>query len=576
MGVLKMSLRLKVIMAFLIVVVPILCLTVYISIYGISVVRTQVAYSNQNLVKMYANQLDRTIEEVNSYLNKLSSGEPDLRALNLYSLDSPDYILAKYNITNKLNLDREYFNKVNSFFVLRDNPFDVIETNHQINIDKRNQQHVFLKGLLNDSTSSSKWQVYLYDNSQVLIKIQKLNNNVYVGAWIQLDNMKIPMDLLNLGDSGRAMLLSYNNQIVTDITVSDRQVQKYLYPVENIYSSPDWPYRIWQDDSGRKYMLVSNDLKYANLKLAVAVLEEDMLAHLPNIQKFIFILPIVIVVILLLYLLFFKKYLLHPLYALVKGMKEVSRGNLQVRVETGRYGELDFLIQSFHDMVDKIKTLQIDVYEEKLRVQQAEMKQLQLQIQPHFYLNCLNIIHSLADLRNFEQIRNMSQYLSDYFRFSLYYVESVSLTQELKHIRNYLEIQRIRYPDRLVYEIMADEEPIQFQIPPLLILPFIENSVKHGMKSDASLYLLINIKLTGPEQRLEIILQDNGCGFSETFLSRWLLSEYDPQHMGIWNVRQRIRVYFGEQSRLKICNLPSGGAQIQMQLSISNDAQYNL
>ncbi|MBO9607822.1 MAG: histidine kinase, partial [Paenibacillaceae bacterium] len=518
------SLRVKVVLAFLIVVVPLLILTVYINQYGISVVRTKVTQSNTNLLNLYADQIERTLEEANTYVNKLSLGEPDLRSLHLYGLESPEYIYAKYSIINKLNMDNEYYGKVNFFFVLRKDPFDMIATYRPMASEQHNKQRTFLQSLLGTSADQSGWRVYVYDNSYVLIIMQKLNNSIYVGSWLQLDNLKIPLDLLDLGTSGRAMLLSGDNRLLADMAKTSGPGQPALSPVPGDAVAPDGePYEVWQDEHGRHYMLVSQRLRSADLKLAVALLEKDVLARLPVFQKLGFILPFVVAVILLLYLLFFRKFLLQPLHALVKGMREASKGNLQVRVEAEQPGELDFLIHSFHDMMDKIKTLQIDVYEEKLRTQQAEMKQLQLQIQPHFYLNCLNIIYSLADLKKYEHIQGMAQYLSDYFRFTLHYAESVSLSQEIDHIRNYLEIQRFRYPNRLTFELSLAEPAAGFQLPPLLLLPFVENSIKHGMISDKPFHVRVMAEQVGAQSAgaqplLRVVVEDNGHGFSEAFL----------------------------------------------------------
>jgi two-component system sensor histidine kinase YesM len=564
------SLRVKVILAFMLVVIPILALTVYIGLYSISVVRAQVSQSNHNILNLYAAQIERTLDDVNTYLNKISSVDSDLRALNVYSMDSPDYILAKYSLSKKLNLDNEYYQQVDSFFVLRNNPLDVIETNWPITAEQRNKRHEFLQKLL-VSSPQAHWQVYVYDNSYVLIKIMKVNSTVYIGAWIQLDELKIPLDLLNLGDAGKAVLLSENNEIVADMT-GGHLVSDALVPAPQERGSDDM-YRIWQDQDGRKYMLVSHDLSFAHLRLAVALLEEDVLERLPLFLKLIFVLPVAVLSILLLYLLFFQKFLLLPLFVLVRGMREVAKGNFKVRIEAKQQGEFGFLIQSFNDTIDKIKTLQIDVYEEKLRNQRAEMKHLQLQIQPHFYLNCLNIIYSLADLRKYEQIQSMAQYLSDYFRFTLYYSEAVALAKEVEHIRIYLEIQRFRYPNRLTYSIRLDEPFAQFELPPLLILPFVENSIKHGMKSDRPLFIGISSYKDERKGNLVVEIADNGRGFPGKLLDQQLSPEYDPGHVGIWNVKRRMQVHFGEQAALKLTNGAEGGAVIQLTLPLEAGAE---
>jgi two-component system sensor histidine kinase YesM len=103
--------------------------------------------------------------------------------------------------------------------------------------------------------------------------------------------------------------------------------------------------------------------------------------------------------------------------------------------------------------------LKINVYEEMMKAQEAEFKHLQAQINPHFYLNSLNVIYSLSSLGENRLVERMTEHLADYFRFiTRAHRDSITVEEELEHIRNYLEIQSLRFPEKLAYRIDLPEE----------------------------------------------------------------------------------------------------------------------
>lgn len=171
---------------------------------------------------------------------------------------------------------------------------------------------------------------------------------------------------------------------------------------------------------------------------------------------------------------------------------------------------------------------------------QAELHSLQAKINPHFLYNALNSIASLAttDAKKTEQ---MALSLSDFFKYSINREQKQlnSLSEELNAIRTYLEIEKVRFGDRLSFEIDCPEKLLDIQIPQLLIQPLVENAIKHGL-SKITEKGLIRISVRKEEKQLKIRIYDNGPEFPEGPLSGY----------GIQNTQERITLLYGGKASI--------------------------
>jgi LytS/YehU family sensor histidine kinase len=175
---------------------------------------------------------------------------------------------------------------------------------------------------------------------------------------------------------------------------------------------------------------------------------------------------------------------------------------------------------------------------------QAELQSLRAKINPHFLYNALNSIASLAttDARKTEQ---MALALSDFFKYAINREQKQlnTLSEELNAIRTYLEIEKVRFGDRLSFEIDCPEELLNIQIPQLLIQPLVENAIKHGL-SQITENGLIRILASRAENQLKIRIYDNGPAFPDGPLTGF----------GIRNTQERINLVYGKNSSVNWVN----------------------
>ncbi|AOZ92375.1 sensor histidine kinase [Paenibacillus crassostreae] len=252
-----------------------------------------------------------------------------------------------------------------------------------------------------------------------------------------------------------------------------------------------------------------------------------------------------------------------PMMKLVHSFQLLKNGDYSVRMVPRGNSEFSFVFTRFNSMVAQIQELFEKVYLEKIHVREARLKQLQSQINPHFFYNCFSFISSMAKLKNYHAVVAMSQNLSNYYRYTTRQErEVVPLTEEIAFVTNYLEIQKMRM-SRLDYSVDLPPEMLkQLDIPSLIIQPLVENAVIHGIESNAGPGL---VRITGQmdEQGITLIVEDNGKGMKERELLslQYKLTRPVEGEMGygLWNIQQRMQLRYGEGSGLTLCDSELGG-----------------
>lgn len=259
---------------------------------------------------------------------------------------------------------------------------------------------------------------------------------------------------------------------------------------------------------------------------------------------------------------------LDPGEKLRNAMHEIQLEHLDFRLEDKYYRNSDnmqYLFDTFDEMADEIEASR----EKDKKMYQAEMDNLRLQVNPHMLLNSLNTIYSLAQMKKFEAIQEYSLHLVDYFRYALRRNDNlVTVEQELEFIKTYIEIQKIRYPGFLSFVYSIADDCMTAKVPPLLIQNFIENSVKYAVKPGKVTEILLNVHRR--EERLEISVTDTGTGIKPEVLEHLQSGEVyvdamGQKHIGVWNCRRRIEVFYNETPKIEITS-GQGGTQVFLEI----------
>ncbi len=299
------------------------------------------------------------------------------------------------------------------------------------------------------------------------------------------------------------------------------------------------------------------DQKLAQTDVYLTAVLADSRLYRSSTYMLIMIFCIVCLVLLIVFVELFmqNKIVFEPLEQLRQAMERFSNGDMEVRLPPYPGNkQIGRLHQTFNEMTEQIVNLKVSVYEKELEKQKIKSNYLRVQIQPHFYANVLNLIYGMAQIGEYAGIQKLSRATAEYFRYLLGERGTlVPLSEELRGLKSLVEIEKIRYGDRVSIQIEAEKGLESQLILPLLIQTFVENSVKHNVTLVP--VLEVHARIYREDGMLKICVEDNGVGFSPEILERIQKHENistNGEHIGITNVQERIGMFYGQKAELKI------------------------
>ncbi|WP_368188885.1 sensor histidine kinase [Blautia sp. 1033sp1_1033st1_G9_1033SCRN_220408] len=246
---------------------------------------------------------------------------------------------------------------------------------------------------------------------------------------------------------------------------------------------------------------------------------------------------------------FIARNITRPLQQLRDSMARVQEGDFgAAEVEVTSRNEVGSLTRSFNVMTSRIQELMKQNIYEQQQKRKSELKALQSQINPHFLYNTLDSIIWMAEGKKNEEVVVMTASLARLLRQSISNEEEqVPIGQEVEYARSYLTIQKMRYKDKLEFQIQVDAQIMRVPIIKLVLQPLIENAIYHGLKYKEGKGLLI---VRGYREGENAVLQikDNGAGMDEQTLSHIFEKHkvnYRSNGVGVYNVQKRLQLYYG-------------------------------
>lgn len=260
----------------------------------------------------------------------------------------------------------------------------------------------------------------------------------------------------------------------------------------------------------------------------------------------------------------------NPIKRLDGSVREIESGNLDVEIVPSGSYEVEHLGKSIKNMLGRIKVLMSDLVAEHNAKRKSEFDTLQSQINPHFLYNTLDIIVWMIENENSDKAVNIVTALAKFFRISLSKGKNIiTVKDEVEHVRNYLMIQNMRFKNRFEYSIDVDEKVLSYSSLKLMLQPLVENAIYHGMEfmdGDGE----IDVKVFKEDNSLYFTITDNGLGMSEDMVETLLNKDFVPSKkgsgIGVKNVNERIKLYFGSEYGLKVESEPDEGTKITIHL----------
>jgi signal transduction histidine kinase len=293
---------------------------------------------------------------------------------------------------------------------------------------------------------------------------------------------------------------------------------------------------------------------------------------------------------LLLFTYWFSLSITRPVQKLTLAAKELSRGRFDLQVEVASNDEISFLAKMFDRMRININNLILEIQQKaqlekelqqsKLLLQESQLHSLQSQINPHFLFNTLDTLSKKAYLEGSEETSDLLASVAGMLRYNLKRLDrSVTLYEEVKVLRQYMEIQRARFTDRLQFHSEIDETILYVQIPGLTLQPIVENAVIHAVepREDGG---TIRFRIMDDDERVTVEIADDGPGITEHKIRQILAGHaVEPEGhstgIGFSNVVRRLRLFYGSDDVIEIESATGQGTTVRMKIPKTRGIQTN-
>jgi sensor histidine kinase YesM len=290
---------------------------------------------------------------------------------------------------------------------------------------------------------------------------------------------------------------------------------------------------------------------------------------------------LLITFLLLLFTYWFSLSITRPVLKLTQAAKELSRGRFDLQIEVASNDEISFLAKMFdrmriniNNLISEIQQkaqLENELQQNKLLLKESQLRSLQSQINPHFLFNTLNTLSKKAYLEGSEETSDLLASVAGLLRYNLKRLDrSVTLFEEVKVLRQYMEIQRARFTDRLQFHTNIDESCLHVQIPGLTLQPIVENAVIHAVepKEDGG---AIWFRIRDGDERVTIEIEDDGPGMTELKIKQILEeqvveTEGHSTGIGFSNVVRRLRLFYGREDVIEIESGSGQGTKVILKI----------
>ncbi|MGM0921375.1 MAG: sensor histidine kinase [Bacillota bacterium] len=558
----------------LLIILPMLVFSLFIYSQANQAVQLQ-AISN---TKGHVEKIDRNLTAVMQDIEDISSYmiySDDIRTF-LKTSDIPENRTRINEIQKRINgfatfhLTSKFY--LHSISIVSNNGsrLDIGTTNSNLNEEIWTENAVELKGKPYWSDTYK-----IQGNDHILISLNRVINDINnvsqsLGlVTIRLDTNKlyeiIDSDFQNLE---KVVVLNRNGNVVlhpetkySGFPFPDRKVVKAVRDNRSSFTTLSYK------EKNENYNVIIKSVEGTDLVILGIVNEDSVAEGISGMRGSIRSMMIVLTLFGLIALIGFYHFNIRRIMELADQTKQLEKGDFSANVTVHSNDEIGLLGIRFNKMVERLRYLIENEYKMELRNRESELKLLQSQINPHFLYNTLDMIRWTARLENALETSKLIEQLSKMFRISLNRGKPwITLKDELIYSQSYLELQKRRLGDKLLFSILCDHDALKAIVLKQTIQPIIENSLNHGFENMRSLRK-IYIRCYRKDHELILDVMDNGKGFSSDNLQSLLKKGYALQ-----NIQERLKIAFEEDASISIKQNETPGAWVRITMPYTERA----
>lgn len=374
---------------------------------------------------------------------------------------------------------------------------------------------------------------------------------------------------INLGDNGNIYIVGSSGKIITssDRSAPSQNIDEGIF--RTISGKPGGYSYLTLGD--KKSLVVFNTSANTGWKIVATIPLQDVLNQTRYFKLTAGIVAVVVILLSSLVSFYISSKITRPVRDMTKLVKLVAQGNLDVKYEVKTRDELKDLGDGFNYMTSSLKELINKVYIEELQLKQAQLENMKSKINPHFLYNTLDTIYWMLVIEKQTNTAKLVVALSNMLRYSISNErDQVTIEEELNQIDNYLYIQKTRFKDRLMVEYELEEDITEYYIMKLIVQPLVENAIKHGLECQSKVG---KITIKGFEKDGDVVIQiiDDGKGMTDEEIENALSPKKEAHTLnkpgiGVNNVDQRIKMYYGAEYGLSIESRPGEGTCVSIRI----------
>ena len=558
--------------------VPLLLILILSFLYSYRQAMNQSAERVSSMLEYQVEEVNATFGQINDYLLDMLISNPNADQIRRSTQNDVDFYRAARNMcsdveglqnfinggytfyfyTPRLNLSFRSSGKTESYLT----DYKVVDA-VRMEIDEGNY-------IYNDTS----WKFYDVDGCGYMVQVL-VYEGMYFCCWIRTELIFSFLDDMTQSGNGFYSLVNRYGEPLTS-------VERFESMEVNVQSG-----QVECDKRGYE----ANIVYPSYMSVGIVVVDREFLGlDDAGVYVLLVLVAFLIVLSISIYVIhYFRQYIQQPL----ESFQNHVSSYVQEKKNSRQHGfaELSQMEDAFGVLEEQVRALKIDVYEQKLSRTRTELEYLQNQIKPHFFVNCFSIIHGMAERRQYDRIQELCLILSGYVRYLLTgSFKKVPLSRELEQIGDFLNIQNIRFHTENSMDSDVDEDLLDCLIPPVTLLTFVENTVKHNKFKRDDLCVTVSAEevISGNEHRLRMKVADNGIGLSTEALakSQELLAairkamlmdgpqpdnENNGEHIGLGNVYRRLLMFYGNRADMDIVSNTGIGTVVTMTIPIERE-----